>query len=60
MKKIKSKKLDFKKVNVVELNANKMNKVVGGSDTGYYTDPQPKSIFSLIGCGNHAPILNQE
>ena len=50
MKKSNTKKLAFKKINVVELNATELSKIVGGTDTttGYATDPRSEIYTSAI------------
>jgi len=48
MKKIKSKKLDFKKTNVVELNSEEARKIVGGSEGRLPIHTDPRSMFSMF------------
>ncbi|MCL9807400.1 hypothetical protein NAT51_17870 [Flavobacterium amniphilum] len=50
MKKIRFQKLDFKKINIVELNSEEASKVYGGTAAGIDTDP--RSIFTGRYCLN--------
>ena len=54
MKKSNTKKLAFKKINVVELNSTELAKIVGGTDTtttGYATGTDPRSnIYTSAIC----------
>ena len=55
MKKVKSKKLDFKKISVVELDSKQLIKLVGGSGSEMVTDNPldgPKIGYSRYGCIN--------
>jgi natural product precursor len=55
MKTNKTKKLEFKKTNIVELNSDKLRTIVGGSTTGLGLETDPKTIYTTILC-NHVNL----
>lgn len=53
MKKNITKKLEFKKTNIVELNADSLKTIIGGSIQvveNEVTDPWPRSIYTSTFC----------
>lgn len=51
MKKIKTKKLVFKKTNVLELNEKELRSIVGGGDTVLnYDTVSPRSLYTTTIC----------
>jgi hypothetical protein len=56
MKKIRFQKLDFKKINIVELNSQEASKIYGGTAAAIDTDP--RSLFTGRFCLNVQLELN--